>query len=102
MFLHKLSVCHAVSSFPVCLLLLSAELSCELDSSFPDRTTAGETSQIFADQRESDMLEGHCIPSLRRGKAYRLPIMDVYQIQHWRRMARKESLDSSISEVYIS
>ena len=31
------------------LLLLSAELSCELDSRFPDRNTAGETLELWAD-----------------------------------------------------
>lgn len=45
-----LSYCFFLSVCPVVhLLLLSAELSCELDSRFPDRNTAGKILQLLAD-----------------------------------------------------
>lgn len=39
------------------LLLVAAELSCELDSRFPDRNTEGKTLQLLADEGGSDMWE---------------------------------------------
>ncbi len=39
------------------LLLLAAELSCELDSRFPDRNTEGKTLQLLADVGGNDMWE---------------------------------------------
>lgn len=39
------------------LLLLLTELSCELDSKFPDRNTSGKISPLLADERGIDTWE---------------------------------------------